>query len=278
MVQPLFDQMQQVGPRIGMAPHRLLCVSYDGTLTQFAATPQGASLSPQMDRVLLSLASHADLTLAIFSGRDRADLQSRVNIPGLVYVGNHGLEISGPGMLFVEESAAARADALQHLADSMRKQLEPIEGADVEFKGLTVSIHYRHLPPDRWDDVRRIVHAALAGASYPFVLTTGEKVFEVRPRVDWNKGSAVHWVLDYLRKRAKADVLAIYVGDDPTDEDAFAALTRGITVKARGGGETSARYTLEGPAEVRKFLEWVDELVRHEDKIEAVEETVVSGS
>jgi trehalose-phosphatase len=278
MSQPLFDQMQQIGPRIAMAAHRLLCVSYDGTLTQFAAMPQGASFSPQMDRVLQSLAARPDVTLAIFSGRDRADLQSRVNIAGILYAGNHGLEISGPGVLFVEEDAAARADALQHLANSLSAQLKPIEGASVEFKGLTVSVHYRHLPADHWEDVRRFVHTALAGASYPFVLTTGEKAFEIRPRVDWNKGSAVNWILDYLHKQGKVDVLAIYVGDDPTDEDAFAALPDGITVKARGEAETSARYTLEGPAEVRKFLEWMDEVVRHEEQMDHSGETVASGS
>jgi len=267
MSQPLFDMMHQVGERIALAPHRLLCVSYDGTLTRFAASPEGAALSPQMDRVLQSLAGHEGVTLAIFSGRDRNDLQSRINLPGVIYVGNHGLEISGPGQLFVEPGAAARTEALQALATRLTTQFEAIEGVVVDFKGLTISVHYRHLPPERWEDVRRIVHATLAGASYPFVLTTGEKVFEIRPRVEWNKGSAVTWILEQLSQQDKPDTLPIYVGDDPTDEDAFAALPQGITVKARGAGETAAQYTLEGPAEVRKFLEWIEELVRHEENV-----------
>jgi trehalose 6-phosphate phosphatase len=267
MSQPLFDMMQQVGERIALAPHRLLCLSYDGTLTRFAASPEGAALSPQMDRVLQSLAGHEGVTLAIFSGRDRNDLQGRVNLSGVIYVGNHGLEISGPGQLFVEPDAAARTEALQALATRLTTQFEAIEGVGVDFKGLTISVHYRHLPPERWEAVRRIVHATLAGASYPFVLTTGEKVFEIRPRVDWNKGSAVTWILEQLSKQDKPDTLPIYVGDDPTDEDAFAALPQGITVKARGAGETAAQYTLEGPAEVRKFLEWIEEMVRHEENV-----------
>ena len=267
MSQPLFDAMQHVGEGITHASHRLLCVSYDGTLTHFAATPEGASLSPQMDRVLQALAAHDSLTLAIFSGRDRADLQSRVNLPGVIYVGNHGLEISGPGQLFVEPGAAARTQALQAVADSLATQLEPIHGAGVEFKGLTVSVHFRNLPNEQWEDVRHSVHATLASGSYPFVLTTGEQVFEIRPRVDWNKGSAVTWILEQLSQQGKPDTLPIYVGDDPTDEDAFAAVPQGITVKARGAGETAAHYTLEGPAEVRRFLEWVEELVRREENV-----------
>ena len=142
MTQPLFDVMHLVGDRIAQAAHRLLCVSYDGTLTHFAAMPEGAALSPQMDRVLQSLAGHEALTLAIFSGRDRTDLQSRVNLPGVIYAGNHGLEISGPGQLFVEPGAAARTEALQALAASLTTQLELIEGVTVEFKGLTISVHF----------------------------------------------------------------------------------------------------------------------------------------
>jgi trehalose-phosphatase len=262
MSQPLFDAMREVGARISQAPQRLLCLSYDGTLTHFAAHPQGATLSPQMERVLLSLASHEGVLLAVFSGRDRADLQSRVNIPGVIYVGNHGLEISGPGQLFVHPEAASRTDALKELAATLTSKLQAIEGATVEYKGLTISVHYRQLPADAWEEVRRIVHATLAGASYPFVLTSGEKVFEIRPRVDWNKGSAVKWIMD---QAGTPDTLPIYLGDDATDEDAFAALPQGITIKTRSSAETAAHYTLEGPAEVRKFLEWVEELVRHEE-------------
>ena len=75
------------------------------------------------------------------------------------------------------------------------------------------------------------------------------------------------WILEQLSQQGKPDTLTIYVGDDPTDEDAFAALPQGITVKARGAGDTAAHFSLEGPAEVRKFLEWVQELVRHEENV-----------
>jgi trehalose-phosphatase len=272
MSQPLFDVKQEVGNRIALAPHRLLCANYDGTLTRFAASPEGAALSPQMDRVLQSLAGHKGITLAIFSGRDRADLQSRLDLPGVIYVGNHGLDISGPGHLFVEPDAAARTEALDALAGKLTNQFKTIEGVTVEAKGLTISVHYRHLPAERWDEVRGIVEAALRRASYPFVLTTGEKVFEIHPCVDWNKGAAVRWILDHLSQQGKSDILPIYMGDDPTDESAFAVLMDGITIKVSGTEETAARYTLEGPAEVRTFLEWVDELVRHEEIAHPVEQ------
>jgi trehalose-phosphatase len=104
-----------------------------------------------------------------------------------------------------------------------------------------------------------MVHAVLSQTSHPFVLAAGEKVFDIRPRVYWHKGSAVEWI---AAKLGKPGTLPIYVGDDVTDEDAFAALTQGITVKVGEAGQTAARYQLDGPPEVRKFLEWIDELMR----------------
>ena len=145
MSQPLFDVMQQVGDRIIHAPHRLLCVSYDGTLTHFAATPEGAALSPQVDRILQSLAGHEGLTLAIFSGRDRNDLHSRVNLAGVIYVGNHGLEISGPGFRFVEPGALEACRNVKDLGLRLAQVLRHIGGVFVEDKDLTLSIHDRRV-------------------------------------------------------------------------------------------------------------------------------------
>jgi len=259
MCQPLFDGIREVEERIEQAPHVLLCLDYDGTLTHYAATPLAAHLSPQMERVLLALAEHEDVSLAIISGRDRADLQGRVGIPGLIYAGNHGMDISGPGYLFVEHTAAMNAGAMQELADRLNEKLAAIPGALVENKGLTISVHFRLVAHDAVDDVRRVVEQCVANAANPFVVTKGHLVFDIRPKVRWNKGSAVGWI---KKKHAHVDALAIYIGDDVTDEDAFTAMTDGITVRVGTNPETAARYQLAGPAEVRKFLEWLDEVLR----------------
>jgi trehalose 6-phosphate phosphatase len=267
MTQPLFDAMQEVGNRIRFAPFTLLCLNYDGTLTQHVEEPGGAFLSPQVERVLLALAGHDTVALVILSGRERADLQKRVPIPGAVYVGNHGLEISGPGMLYVEPASAERVGALQELTEALTRRLEGIPGVQVEFKGLTVTVHYRQSAAESGEEIRRLVHSVLANASHPFVLTAGEMAYEIRPRVYWNKGSAVKWIRDQL---LKPQALVVYLGEDATDEDAFAALRDGITIKAGGAGETAAQYTLEGPADVRRFLEWVEELMRQREPARTV--------
>jgi trehalose 6-phosphate phosphatase len=266
MCKPLFDTQHDVEERINGAGHVFLCLDYDGTLTHFVANPLAASLSQNMERVLKSLADREGITMAVISGRDRADLQGRVGIPGLIYAGNHGLDISGPGFMFVEHEAVERSAQLQILADRLVAKLQNIKGAIVENKGLTMSVHYRAAAADDWEEVERVVRAMAAGAEHAFVVTPAEKVWEIRPRVEWNKGTAVAWMRERL---AAPNLLTIYVGDDTTDEDAFRAIGDGIAVKVRTAENTAARYQLENPAEVRKFLEWIDELLRHKHPMPA---------
>jgi trehalose 6-phosphate phosphatase len=261
MCQPLFDTMGEVEGRILQAPHLLLCLAYDGTLAPLVDEPAMAYLPPHVERVLRSLAEHERVSIAVLSGRERADLQAHVGLPGLIYAGNHGLEISGPGFLFVEPAAAACREQLQALAADLNNRLQAVAGVQVEDKGLTISVHYRQVEADEREEVRRLVHAALANTSHPFVLTLGEKVYEIRPRVYWDKGSAVLCIQSQF---GRPGTLTVYVGDDETDEDAFTALPDAITIKVDGPSETAARYLLDGPAEVRRFLEWVESLLHQE--------------
>src|SRR5438128_1043660 len=143
MSQPLFDALSEVAARIRNAPRCLLCLDFDGTLAHFVGDPATARLSPPVDRALRALAAHDTLALAIVSGRDRTDLHHRVNIPGIIYAGNHGLDISGPGYMFIEPTAASRTEELRGLAQTLTTKLQGIEGVIVEYKGLTISVHYR---------------------------------------------------------------------------------------------------------------------------------------
>jgi trehalose 6-phosphate phosphatase len=259
MSQPLLDALGEVADRIRQAPRCLLCLDYDGTLAPFVPDPGDAFLTPPMDRLLRDLAGHDTMALAIISGRDRADLQGRVNIPGVIYAGNHGLDISGPGYVFVEPTAASHSEELRGLSQALTSRLQSFAGVLVEYKGLTISVHYRQAPESAGEEIRRLVHATLAGTSHPFVLSAGEKVHEIRPRVYWNKGTAVNWIRAQL---GKPDALPIYVGDDTTDEDAFAAIRDdGIGIKVGTEAETAARYTVNDAADVRKFLKWLAELL-----------------
>src|SRR5262249_5443389 len=75
----------------------------------------------------------------------------------------------------------------------------------------------------------------------------------------WNKGEAVKWIAAHVHQ---PKALVVFVGGDPTDEDAFAALPDGVTIRVGPAVETAAKYHLDGPDGVRKFLGWLREHAR----------------
>lgn len=81
-------------------------------------------------------------------------------------------------------------------------------------------------------------------------------VLEIRPNLPWDKGRAVLWWLERrFGLRWAKHVLHVYMGDDQTDEDAFAALgSGGITVVVGAAVATAAAYSLSDPEEVLEFL------------------------
>jgi trehalose 6-phosphate phosphatase len=251
---PLFESIPQIQDQLAKAAHLLICLDFDGTLAPIALHPAEVQLPPDVAQLLESLVQCPNTSVAIVSGRDRTDLQARVGIAGLIYAGNHGLEISGPGFIFIEPGAVAHRTALGKLATTLAQKLHGFAGVFVEDKGLTLTVHYRLAGDHAADEVKQIVHAALANASHPFLLTVGDKVYEIRPRVYWHKGEAVAWIREKL---GKPDALVVYLGDDVTDEDAFEALKNDITVNVGPSGETAARYHLAGPGDVKRFLEWM---------------------
>jgi trehalose 6-phosphate phosphatase len=254
----LMESLPEIAQRIDRAENILLGLDFDGTLTPIRAHPDEAALPEPVRAVLNRLACLPQVKVMIVTGRSLMDIACRVGLPGLIYAGNHGLEIRGPSLVLVEPTAVALVDRLQELTSRLRERLRDVPDALVEPKGLTTSVHYRNVPPELWDELAHIVCQVVASDPDHFVLTTGHRVWEILPRVSWHKGRAVSWVLDHLNDPAHR--LAFFLGDDRTDEDAFASLTDGVTVRVgHAQASTHARYQLADPAAVERFLDWLAE-------------------
>ena len=221
---------------------------------------------------------------AIISGRGLEKVTAFVQLSELYYAGSHGLDIAGPSC------ASAGAAPLLHqpvpwavalmdsVHDALVARVADISGASVEHNKFCVSVHYR-LCPDRWPEVEAAVAEVVAEQSQLHV-TRGRKVFEVRPKVAWDKGKALLFLLEALgllpppagagtsslpangvgngAASGAGDVFTVYLGDDVSDEDAFATLAgrglgAGVLVASRCK-PTEARYTLRNPDEVQAFL------------------------
>lgn len=231
------------------APEPLVVLDYDGTLAEIAPRPELAALDPATREALAALSERAPV--AVLSGRALDDVAERVGLPSLVYAGCHGLEIRGPGLEFVHPEAAAFAPEVDAAAALFEMALAGIDGAIVEHKGLAVAVHHRLVDPAHHRDVEAAV-ARVAGAHPVLSHKRGKMVDELVAGVAWDKGKA----LGFLREALAPDRFVIFVGDDRTDEDAFAAIEGegAAVIVAEAPRETAARYQLPNPAAVRALL------------------------
>lgn len=236
-------------------PEILLLLDFDGTLAEITKRPEDSVLRPGNAALLEGLGRSARFTVGILSGRSLSDVSGRVGVPGLVYAGNHGLEIRGPGLEYVHPAAAAAIPAISDAAERLIADLSAIPGAIVEAKELTLTAHYRLTPVQYHDSIAMIfldtVGPLLATGSCR--VTAAKMAMELRPAVDWHKGRA----LELIRFQLASDAFPVYIGDDETDEDAFesaqSAGGAGIYV-GPADTETRAVYRFNSPSDVSTAL------------------------
>ncbi|XP_028762717.1 probable trehalose-phosphate phosphatase F isoform X2 [Neltuma alba] len=235
-------------------------LDYDGTLSPIVDDPDSAFMSEAMRATVRSVAKY--FPTAIISGRSRDQVFDLVKLTELYYAGSHGMDIIGPAReaLFNNHPNCVKSTDHQGkeitlfqpakeflpMIDKVFRTLveitRDIKGAKVENHKFCASVHYRNVD---------------------------ENVLEVRPAIDWNKGKAVEFLLESLGFSDRDDVIAIYIGDDKTDEDAFKVLRE----NKRGYGilvspvkkESNAFYSLRDPSEVMKFLQMLLSWKRQQD-------------
>lgn len=254
MCPSLLQELSKIDERLRTCDKVALFLDFDGTLAPLKQNPMDARIDTPTRETLARIAGNERIVTTIISGRTVADLRSRIGLDKLVYAGNHGLEICGRQLSFVEPGAAARQAELHRLSGRLAATLDPVAGAVVENKGLTVSIHYRGAAVRELAKVEATVRALVSEAAQSFVVRPGKMAFEIVPQTGWHKGSAVLWINQHL---GGGKVLSIYLGDDTSDEDAFGALPEGITVKVGSFTITAARYCLTDPPAVHEFLIWL---------------------
>jgi trehalose 6-phosphate phosphatase len=256
MIGHLFHHLPEIRTRIAHA-RCLLFLDFDGTLAPIVDFPEDAMLPAKTREILTTLYSQKQIRLAVISGRSLVDLQRRVGLNNVIYAGNHGLEIEGQGLQFVEPSAERSRPGLLEITTRLSAQLGSTPGAQVEYKGLSASVHYRRAPASSWVEIRHRVESAVASSDGRFVMKEGNRIYEIRPSVPWHKGAAVNWIRTALGMQRD---LAVYIGDDATDEDAFSELTDGITIKVGSAAATSANYFAGDTEEIQQFLLWLTEI------------------
>lgn len=259
-MQHLLSVWQEVNRRLKATEHALLLCDYDGTLVPIVERPELATLPERVRQLLREIARQRQFTIGIISGRGLTDLKEKVSIKGIIYAGNHGLEIEGPGLGFVNPVAEEMRPVFRLIHGVLDKAMAPIRGVFVENKGLTISVHYRMAEESKAEEVGNIFERVIATARSlgKVRITSGKKVYEVRPGVDWDKGKAIALLISrYGKSKTEKGLLPIFLGDDTTDEDGFKIIEKHDGISIFVGEEaknSAARYYLKSPAEVEEFL------------------------
>lgn len=235
-------------------------LDYDGTLTPIVDRPEDAIISDAMRVAVRALARRC--TVCVVSGRDRAVVQQLMGVDDLVVAGSHGFDIWSPGGGAIErEEGTGFADLIQSVTDTLREGVASANGALVEPKKSSVAVHYRLVDERDRPGIKDLVDRVLAAHPDSLKMTPGKMVYEIQPKLEWDKGKAVLYLLEAL-ELDQDDVVPLYVGDDITDEDAFRALVgRGIGILVAdpadpevAGRRTAAEFILRDTEEVKNLL------------------------
>ncbi|MGQ9508576.1 MAG: trehalose-phosphatase [Thermodesulfobacteriota bacterium] len=251
----LFNRIGKVLTKLKFAERFFFFFDYDGTLTPIVSQPEKANLSREQRTLLKALKNNPKCLLAIVSGRSLKDIMNKVGLEGIYYVGNHGLEIFGPGGEVNYLSNGKFIQELKKIRYRLKRKFKGIEGLLFEDKGYILAIHYRNTDPEFVPSILITLKQEVRNSSTPLCLSFGKRVFEIRPNINVNKGTAV---LELLNQIPQASIFPLYMGDDQTDEDAFKIINRrGTTIFVGFSSNASAQYYVHDHFEVYQFLKIV---------------------
>ncbi|WP_206604680.1 trehalose-phosphatase [Kineobactrum sediminis] len=257
------DCMNEIDP--GNDHELAIFLDYDGSLTPIVDNPDNANLSDTMRKTLEDLAEVCELS--IISGRDLADVRKRVALENIWYAGSHGFDMAGPrGERTQYQEGRSYLPVLDRAEDELNNLLADVPGVRVERKHFSIATHYRQVAPDHVQGVKDTV--AGVHADHPELrMTTGKKIVELQPDIDWDKGQALRWLMQALSLDSER-FIPLYIGDDVTDEDAFREIeTEGIGILvAEQPQPTHANYHLANPDEVEIFLKRLTSILQGGDE------------
>lgn len=229
---------------VAATPRLLVASDFDGTLSPIVNNPADARALPAGSAALLDLAALPDTFAALVSGRALDVLRELSGMPDSVHlVGSHGAEFN-TGFTQTVDTAL-----LAEIVDSLTEIANRYPGAAVETKPASAALHVRNASAA--DGEAALAAAREAGKQWAAEPTEGKAVLEFAV-VTTNKGSAI----DVLRERDDATAV-VFLGDDVTDEKAFARLRDGDVGVKVGPGPSAAQYRVGSPEDVAEALAYL---------------------
>jgi trehalose 6-phosphate phosphatase len=248
--------------RLGRAQRVWLFLDYDGTLADFAPTPEHVEPDPDVLDLLDKLKQYEQIRITVLSGRRLSHVKDLLPLEGILKAGTYGIELQLPSGEEIERIVFENVrPILEVIKPEWERLLSRRQGFFLEDKGWSLAIHAKDVRDDETEMVlnkAREVAASLAEIGV-FRILGGHKFLEIGPQIA-NKGNAVEYIIEAY---PWPNALLVYIGDDDKDEEAFEPVQEhgGIAiVVASPDRDSRADCRLESPLQVHR---WLDSLPAH---------------
>lgn len=224
-------------------------MGFDGILSPTTDRADQGALPEEIRCLLVKLHVSPRVVLTFLSGRSTQDLQERVGLPRAFYGGNHGMEVVGTGLRCWDGLASScRGDLVDALA-FLRRFAKKLPGVHIEDKGLSLTVHLRLANPADRASLKELMDHV--DRSYLRLrVFQGDASWDIRGRASWNKGNAIHRVLDHLGLTVED---TLYIGNEPSDEGTFEQLSEGLTFCV-GSSAGTAHFCVPTEHELTQLL------------------------
>lgn len=245
------------------SPRLWLFLDYDGTLADFAPTPEQVEPNPRVIALLERLTRKPTVRVTLLSGRRLEHVRRLVPITGIFLAGTYGIELMTPAGEIMQR---AELTDVRPPLETIKRQWAQIIGARkgffLEDKGWALAIHARFAEEEEAEQVITLARQIIAEA-FPadrLRILGGHRFLEVAPRLASKKETVVYLLRQYPLPSAHL----LYIGDDDKDEEAFPVIHahQGVALKVRQPSQatqpTEADFFFASPGET---LRWLAELV-----------------
>lgn len=240
-----------------------LFLDYDGTLADFAATPDDIAPDPRIIGVLDRLARKPDLCVTVLSGRRLAHIRQLLPVQGIMLAGTYGIELlDEQGNMIHRVNLAEIRPLLKSIKPEWRELIHDRNGFFLEDKDWTLALHARFAEDEEAAEVlgKALEIATIKLPSRVFRILGGHKFLEVAPNIASKRETVAYLLRQYPGRQAHL----LYIGDDDKDEEAFPLIQQhgGMAVKvlqpSQLAQDTTADYFFHSPGET---LDWLEEIL-----------------